>query len=80
MSEAYLEPCQTCKMECFVKIVNDFAKLPILILIVDVTLLGRLVPMQKEQIKKIFLSSSKTDSPSQAGIYGCKTNKLLGFS
>ena len=30
MSEAYLELCQTCKMECFVKIVYDFAKLPIL--------------------------------------------------
>ena len=30
---------------------------------VDVTF-GRLVTMQKEQIKKIFLGSSKTDSPS----------------
>ena len=30
MSEAYSEPCQICKMECFVKIANGFAKLSIL--------------------------------------------------
>ena len=30
MSEVFSEPCQTCMMECFVKIVNGFAKLSIL--------------------------------------------------
>ena len=29
MSEAYADPCQTSKMECFAKIVNDFQLLTI---------------------------------------------------